>query len=403
MVALRTKGCQVQNGYGQNINLYGVAVSCLTHSTLYEVDLFNTIIGEQSFLAMRQKWNCNVVRISFKSSRLLNIANTDPQQLTLRYLDRGIELALRNGMYVVLDNHGMGNDGDSPSDVDTRAIAFLMARYDFLDMIMYEIFNEPVSPAASGCDLYFSSNMYTFSTMLTTLRKLPLQKPPILIIGGLISASLWAFLNPQLKDPSGRPWCTKGTVQDLLKSAGNVNLMFSAHPYNMAIDSDYLNIREANVGRSTNIYLDGGDSDLHVPFSSNREYPCKYYNWDLSSFDRISGFLDNYQWILDQDLGPIIFTEFGNLNEVSVRNNSMYIQGILQYVERQNKKKPGCMHFTAWAWIASTPHYQSLLSNPVTSFTPLTTVDKPPLPCPPYPPLLGQQVLDFLTKTGDAV
>lgn len=127
---------------GEPIQLRGMS----THGLQW----FGEIVNENAFAALSTDWECNVIRLAMYVGETGYA--TDPALKDLVY--QGIELALANDMYVIVDWHVL-----APGDPNDPIYA---GAYDFFDevsstykdhpqnfQILYEICNEP-SPNSTG-------------------------------------------------------------------------------------------------------------------------------------------------------------------------------------------------------------------------------------------------------------
>jgi hypothetical protein len=129
---------------------------------------------------------------------------------------------------------------------------------------------------------------------------------------------------------------------------------------------------------------------------------CKTLLYSPEDIEKIYSAYDlNFGWLISKNIAPIVFTEFGNLDCISVITNQQFIKIILDYINSKNKEKYGSAHYTAWAWIDSYISYQSLLNDCI-EFKPLRAqINKDPIiiPCGPYPSI-AQQVFNDLSTTS---
>lgn len=358
VVALKTRGCQLMNGRGEPVVLYGISMTGLEYETPTPY-----FVSDQQFQIMRDMWKVNTVRVPFKCQNVGDVKDLIP------FLDETIRLCVKYDMYIILDNHKING---LPTETDVEVIHKLMARYISLDMVMYELYNEMNdNNFFNRCDAYFVDVVLINISVRHMLQKLrafsDLQgHSPVLIVSGLFFSSLWAFFNPEIRDTYGNPFCQK-SFKDLLEGVDNI--MISYHPY----------VHDTTVN-SSSIVFGNNPNSIYQPDYTNRTLPtsmmkqvadqkCSYVDWSYTTPSRkqelimMAGFAQNIEWILDQDIVPVILTEFGNLTDKAVYVNSDFIRFILRYISEQNQNKKGSIHFTAWAWINDKISYQSLLQD----------------------------------------
>ena len=447
-VILQTKGCILEDGNGNPVILKGVSMTGLEWSP-------PTLIGvtEESFLNMK-RWGANVVRVPFRYDFIVNADGSnimETNKCVVGCLDGIIEKAMQHGMYVILDNH---NIEGNINRWGYNALLALLRRYQDYGMVMYEIFNEPKTSKELGCQSYFLDTYcdpeiptqlcLSVVSVITNLRKAVVVSP-ILILSGLNYNFTWAFMNPDLVNDQGKPFCDY-SIQTLLSagssfSSSSPNIMLSVHPYSrmnalqqfylsdtcIAIPSSSPNPTELTLKTNEiiqNLPGNGITIEVKVPNLYNGMTNQEVYEWkwtnslNLKTYQEVNGCktllyssseLENlssrmetsFGWLVTKNIAPLIFTEFGNLEVISFLVNQQFTDIILQYVNSKNKTRKGSCHYTAWAWIDNIMSYQSLLQDCI-NFQPLlhqTSKDPVMIPCGNYPSY-AQQVYNDLSTSG---
>ena len=452
-VILRTNGCLLEDGRGNPVVLKGISMTGLE----WDSPTLNGVTDD-SFQNMI-KWGANVVRVPFRYDYIVNADGSnivDVDQCMVGCLDNIIEKALKNGMYVILDHHVIRGHIQWQGYV---ALLALLRRYQDYGMVMYEIYNEPMVDKTLGCQSYFQETFCnpklpsllctSVVSVITNLRKAVVASP-ILIVSGLNFSSSWAFLNPDLVNDEGKPFCDR-TIQSLLSagvssSSTSPNIMLSVHPYGVmnALPQFYVlnqcipipsssmdntemtemtettkkineEIQNApgngiQIGLKLSNYYNGMTNDDLYAWNPTNDVSMKTYQvvngcktllYSPSDLEIISTRMENnFGWILTKNIAPLIFTEFGNLDVVSFLVNQQFTDIILQYVNSNNKTRKGSCHYTAWAWVDNIMSYQSLLQDCI-NYQPLlqqTNKDPVMLPCGTYPSYAQQIYNDLMNK-----
>lgn len=119
------------NSENKNVELRGISLNGLQWSTKY--------VSYQNFKNLRKNWNVNLIRIPIIPQKQASWISYED---TKDWIDKAVKYATANGMYIILDFHGIGN----PSDyIDEGQTLFndLSIKYKNYNNIFYEIFNEP--------------------------------------------------------------------------------------------------------------------------------------------------------------------------------------------------------------------------------------------------------------------
>lgn len=124
---------QICNSQGEVLQLRGMS----THGLQW----FPEIINDNAYKALKNDWNANVIRLALYVGEHGYSEKPELADLVVR----GIELAIENDMYVIVDWH-VHNPGDPNADVYSGAIDFFdRVSHTFPNHpnIIYELCNEP--------------------------------------------------------------------------------------------------------------------------------------------------------------------------------------------------------------------------------------------------------------------
>ena len=151
-------------------------------------------------------WHARVLRIPVEP-RSIDAVGLDA--IVEEYLDRAVELAADEGVYVLIDYHATERY-DTPS-IDRRLKAFwdrVAPRYADRPHVLYELFNEPTEPAAGGIDAWRTWREYA-SPWVARLRDHAPETPIVVGSPSWSSMAAYAAEEPFSQD----------------------NLLYSAHVY----------------------------------------------------------------------------------------------------------------------------------------------------------------------------
>jgi endoglucanase len=136
---LKVVGTKLVNEYGKEIQLRGVG----THGLQW----FGDCINENSIKSLVKDWGADVIRLSMYPDQGGYEENPDYWK---RYLDNLIEIAYRNGIYVIVDWHmGMQKGNGDPwywVDQNNMVVDFfdyVSKKHGSKGMVLYELSNEP--------------------------------------------------------------------------------------------------------------------------------------------------------------------------------------------------------------------------------------------------------------------
>lgn len=140
---LRVVGTKIVDKEGKEVVLKGVS----THG----IQWYDRYINEESFLTLRDEWGVNLIRLAMYTEPEKDESEPMPQRTPEEYnkfvsevLERGVEIATKLGMYVMIDWHILF-DGNPNKNKD-KALEFFdkyVRKYKEYDNVLYEICNEP--------------------------------------------------------------------------------------------------------------------------------------------------------------------------------------------------------------------------------------------------------------------
>lgn len=237
------------------------------------------LLNKNAFSAMRKDWKCNVIRLAVYVRSEDNGYN-GMKEKTMSNIDKAIDLATDNDMYVIVDWHVL-SPGDPNNEVykDAREFFNIVAKkHGKKKNVMFEIMNEPNSYTMDDEAFWDHIKPYA-QEMVNLIRK---YSDNIVIIG-----------NPSW---SQRPdLCAKAPVE-------GENLMYSVHFYAGSHGQELRdNITSAlengvavfctewgvtkNTGNGA-VYLspeDGGVSDANTWLDFLDKNKISWCNWSMSA------------------------------------------------------------------------------------------------------------------------
>ncbi len=175
---LSVNGTKLLDKYGKPVMLRGLS----THGLSW----FPGFINEDFFRQLSSDWDCDLIRLAMYSAEY---TRNPSENLTL--LLKGIDYAIANDMYVIVDWHIL-EDYD-PNIHKNEALAFfdlVSSRYKDSPNIIYEICNEP-NGSTSWSDIYNYAN-----EVIPIIRK---NSPDSVILVGT------PFYSQKLLDAADRP------------------------------------------------------------------------------------------------------------------------------------------------------------------------------------------------------
>lgn len=133
---LRVENGRLVDQDGEAYQMHGVS----THGLAW----FPEYVSEESFRTLRNDWDVDVMRLAMYSDENGGYSKGGDQKELKKLIDKGVEYASRQGMYVIIDWHVLG-EGD-PNIHKKDAIDFfdeMSAKYADYGNVIYEICNEP--------------------------------------------------------------------------------------------------------------------------------------------------------------------------------------------------------------------------------------------------------------------
>jgi endoglucanase len=130
---LRIIGGRLCDAKGDAVQLKGMSSSGL--------QWFGAIVDEASFTALERDWNCDVIRLALYVGE--GGYATHPE--LMRLVTKGVDLAVKLGMYVIVDWHVLnpGNPNDPVYSGGADFFEAMAKAYGSMPNILYEIMNEP--------------------------------------------------------------------------------------------------------------------------------------------------------------------------------------------------------------------------------------------------------------------
>ncbi len=118
----------------------------LTGVSSHGLSWYPEYVTKDSIAALRKNWGINVIRLAMYTSDYNGycVGGDEIQSVLKDNIDKAVEAATENDMYVILDWHIL-NDGD-PNEYKSQAIQFfgeMVRKYEDNDNVIYEICNEP--------------------------------------------------------------------------------------------------------------------------------------------------------------------------------------------------------------------------------------------------------------------
>ncbi|HHW90152.1 MAG TPA: glycoside hydrolase family 5 protein [Clostridiales bacterium] len=233
------------------------------------------LLNSNAFSALRKDWNCNVIRLAVYVRAEDNGYNGMKEQ-TLNNIDKAVQLATDNDMYVIIDWHVL-SPGDPTDDVykyDEEFFTNVAQKYGKSKNVMFEIMNEPHSYTLNDQDFWTHIKPYA-QKMVNLIRK---YSKNIIIIGN----PCW----------SQRPdICAQDPVE-------GENLMYSVHFYAGSHGEELRNNILAALEGKVAVFCtewgtttsDGGQRDKKIYASETDvwldfldEHKISWCNWSMAA------------------------------------------------------------------------------------------------------------------------
>ncbi|HEY8419018.1 MAG TPA: glycoside hydrolase family 5 protein [Clostridia bacterium] len=135
---------RLANERGAFISLRGMSTYNFNRVAL--PDPYQNILNPNAFSALRNDWNCNVIRLAVYVAANESGYNEN-KELTLENIDKAVELATKNDMYVIIDWHVLspGDPTDKTYDGAEEFFTHIAKKYGKKKNVLFEIMNEPNS------------------------------------------------------------------------------------------------------------------------------------------------------------------------------------------------------------------------------------------------------------------
>ena len=278
---LSVSGTELVDKNGTPVQLRGLS----THGLTWYPDF----ISDSIFKQVSEEWNCNLIRLPMYSE----IYCDEGTQPSLSLLKKGIDAAIANDMYVIVDWHIL-NDYNPNMHLSEASEFFDMISREYSDVpnIIYEICNEP-NQETSWSDVYSYSGK-----VIPVIRK---NAPASLILVG-----------------------TATYDRELIQAARNPlpydNIMYVLHFYTATHHEDLREELTEALSRNLPVFISEcgiseASGDGAVDYDSASEWftlldenGISYAVWSLSNKDESSAMLKPYydpaQPMTDEDLTP---------------------------------------------------------------------------------------------------
>lgn len=269
----------------------------------------------EKYFAEAADWGANVVRFAVHPSNLRSMG----WEKTFQELDRGVELARKYGMYVIMDWHSIGNLKEekytSPMYNTTREETFRFWRTvaghyrNEPQVALYELFNEPTvtDPKTGSCTWDEWKSLQ--EAIIDTIRSV---NPDALC---LCAGFDWAYdLKPVADAPIDRP-----------------GVAYVSHPYPMKCGQPWEDNWERDFGFVADRYpvvctevgfcLEN-ESGAHIPVISTPEYAeriTKYFEKKGISFTL---------WCFDTSWAPTLISDWNFTPTTQGRFFKDYLRGM---------------------------------------------------------------------------
>lgn len=133
---LHVEGTHLVNTAGETVRLRGVS----THGLAW----FGEYVNEDAFRTIKEDWGANAVRLALYTAEYGGYCNGGNQEKLKELVDKGVEYATNQGLYVIIDWHIL-SDGNPRTHQDEAVKFFdeISRKYAEHSNVLYEICNEP--------------------------------------------------------------------------------------------------------------------------------------------------------------------------------------------------------------------------------------------------------------------
>lgn len=281
--ALKVVGTKLQDLAGNNVQLKGIS----THG----IERYPEYINEESFRTFRDDWGANVIRLAMYTGEPGGYCVDGDKEDQKRTMRRGVEIATKLGMYVVVDWHILEDKNPHQNKDEAKKFFDEMAKeYADYTNVIYEICNEPQeSPWEEVIRPYAEE-------MISVIRKY--DKDAVIIVG----TNTWS---QEVDEVIG-------------KQCSDSNCIYAVHFY-AATHKDALRnrVRKALAGGVPVIISECSICDAsgngEIDYESGQtwidlanENDMSYIVWNLSNKDESSAFIkpdcNKLSWWSDEEL-----------------------------------------------------------------------------------------------------
>lgn len=258
---LHVEGVALADEKGNPVQLRGVSTHGLTW--------YSEFLSEDLFKQISEDWNCGMVRLAMYSS----VYTGDKREVSYNLMKKGINLAVNNDMYVIVDWHML--EKGNPNEEISSALSFferISEEYKNSPNLIFEICNEP-NGAANWSDV-----VYYADQVIPVIRK---NNPDAVIIVG----------TPEFGRNLGDP---------VLRPLDHSNILYSLHFYAASHKEGMRGELKSALENNLPVFIsecgiseESGDGDLDFGsaaewFNLLNKYKISYAVWNLSNKDESS-------------------------------------------------------------------------------------------------------------------
>ena len=260
---LGVNGMDLVNEEGEKVTVRGVS----THGLTWYPDYINKDLFKQ----MSEEWGADFIRLPMYSELYLK-----DKKKNLKMLHKGIECAIENDMYVLVDWHIL-NDNNPMKNVEEAEIFFgqLSAQYGDDPHIIYEICNEPNGPTTWD-------DIYEYANRIIPIIRRNSSKAVIIV---------------------GTPNYDQDLASPAAKRLDYENIMYSFHFYAASHYADMFKTLEQSREDKLPVFITEcgiteSDGNGHIDYENARKWfeylhdnNISYVVWNLSNKNESSSFI----------------------------------------------------------------------------------------------------------------
>ncbi|NQU84237.1 MAG: glycoside hydrolase family 5 protein [Mariniphaga sp.] len=287
---ISVKGKDLVNASGEVLQLRGVSFS--DPDKLERDGQWN-----ERYFQEAKDWGCNIVRFAVHPTRLKNRGWDEYFKL----IDKGVTMAEKRGMYVIIDWHSIGNLNTerwtSPMyntswDETVKFWKTVAKRYEGNSTVaVYELYNEPTSQGGNLGELSWGTWRPTLEKLIDEINEVDDGK--VYLVAGMN----WGyFLNEVIENPVDRK-----------------NVAYTTHPYPQKRDQPWEPQWEKDWGHVADKYpiiatefgfMDKDDRGAHIPCIADEKYGEAIINF----FNKKN--ISYTVWCFDPNWGPSMIKDW---------------------------------------------------------------------------------------------